>query len=76
MSFRGKSFCKHGNGSDRGPLRKVIRLVDVEFHGIKVERELLECGHLIACRKDFVGRTNAARRRCGKCKAGKPKDVE
>jgi hypothetical protein len=68
MSFRKMSFGKHGNGSDRGPLRKVVGLRDVLFHGVMVERELLECGHLVRVRKDLVGRTNAARRRCGQCK--------
>jgi hypothetical protein len=32
----------------------------VLFHGVKVERELLECGHLVSIRQDFVGRALAA----------------
>lgn len=74
MSFRNMSFAKHGNGSNRGPLRKVIGHRTIERGGITCDRELLECGHLIPCRHDFVGLTNAERRRCGKCKLGHPKD--
>lgn len=76
MSFKKMHFRKHGNGGDKGPLRKVVGLRDVEFDGFIVERELLECGHLIPCKRDFVGITNAQRRRCGKCKLGRPKDIE
>lgn len=76
MVFRKMSFKQHGNGSDRGPLRKVVETREIPFMGITVWRELLECGHLIPCRRDFVGPTNAERRRCGKCKLGREKDVE
>lgn len=76
MSFRKMSFRKHGNGSDKGPLRKIVGHRKIKYMGIDVERELLECGHLIPCRSDFVGPTNAQRRRCGKCKLGHPKDIE
>jgi hypothetical protein len=76
MSFSKMSFRKHSNGSDRGPLRKVIETRHIAWNGITIARELLECGHLIPCRKDFVGPTNAARRRCGKCKLGHDRDVE
>ena len=76
MSFRKMSFRKHGNGSDCGPLRKVIALRTIKFNGIDVDRELLECGHLVTAKSDFVGRTNAASRRCGKCKLNHPKDVD
>lgn len=74
MGFKDMSFRKHGNGSDRGPLRKIIDVREIEWYGITVTRELLECGHFIPCRKDFVGITNACRRRCDKCKSGAPKD--
>lgn len=75
MSFRKMQFKIHGNGHDRGPLRKIVDYRTILFHGVKVGREVLECGHMIPTRKDFVGETNAARRRCGKCKLGHPKDV-
>lgn len=77
MSFRKMSFRKHGNGSDRGPLRKVVCVRTLRYTGgVEVQREELECGHLIPIRKDLVGHTNAARRRCGKCKLNHPKDVD
>ncbi len=77
MGFRDMSFRKHGNGSDRGPHRKVIEVREFPLTGnITVFRELLECGHLVPIKNDFVGPTNAARRRCGKCKLGHPKDID
>lgn len=66
MGFAKMSFRSHGGGHNRGPLRKVVGIKEVLpdcFH------ELLECGHTKPVRTDFVGPTNAARRRCGKCKS-------
>lgn len=67
MGFNQMHFRKHGGGHDRGPLRKVVGLKEVRT---QVFHELLECGHTKPVRVDFVGPTNAARRRCCKCKAG------
>lgn len=78
MGFRNMSFRKHGGGHSNGPLRKVIerrRIPHPSAPDVIVTRELLECGHLVPVKSDFVGPTNAARRRCGKCKLGHPKDV-
>lgn len=38
-------------------------------------REVLECGHDQMPMSDLIGETNATRRRCRKCKMGKPVDV-
>jgi len=77
--FREKSFRKHWNGSKNVPLRKVIKLVLMQhpdYPKLTVERELLECGHLIPVRFDYVGRTNAERRRCRKCRIVAERDRE
>ena len=37
--------------------------------------EVLECGHCQMPVHDLIGETNAVRRRCAKCKAGKPPNV-
>jgi hypothetical protein len=70
--FRDKQFRGHGNGSDRGPLRKVVGHKPTA-HGSMWE--VLECGHWQPPRSDLVGETNAQRRRCGKCKRGLPPDA-
>lgn len=65
--LRDKTFRKHGNGSDRGPLRKVVGTVyPPEYPGVR--HELLECGHSQPPREDIIGETNAYRRRCWRCK--------
>lgn len=46
---------------------------DVRVTG-PLPREVLECGHVRPPVSDLVGRTNAARRRCPRCKEGKPAD--
>jgi hypothetical protein len=56
------------NGSDKGPLRKIV--------GMKDDLELLECGHTQWGRGDIFGHTAPERRRCRKCKQGKPPDVQ
>lgn len=53
-----------------GPLRKVVGHVHVEFCGVLVWRERLECGHLVPTRRDIYGPTNAEHRRCRKCQLG------
>jgi hypothetical protein len=58
------------------PLRRVVGQVHVEvFPGVKAFREELECGHLIGQAKDMIGERYPARRRCGKCNQGAPRDV-
>lgn len=55
------------NGSDRGPLRKVVDMVDdPQFRGVRLE--LLECGHTQLPKSDIIGHRPAVRRRCRKCK--------
>ena len=66
-----------GKGRQRtGPLRKIVNSgvgVNPEYpHSFY---ELLECGHLQLPVEDLIGRTNAERRRCRKCKRGAPPDV-
>ena len=50
-----------------GPLRKIVGHVQIQFLGVMVWREQLECGHLVVERQDIYGPTNASRRRCRKC---------
>lgn len=50
---------KGKSGANAYPLRKVI--IDGVFE------ETLECGHTIPKPRDFVGPTNAYRRRCRYC---------
>jgi len=71
MGFRGKPMGRPRgiSGANKYPLRKVV--ID------GVLEETLECGHTILKPRDFVGFTNAYRRRCKQCyleiqkKAGK-----
>lgn len=58
----------NGNNSEGRPLRKVI---DICFVG-GVRMEAYECGHICMPKSDIIGETNAARRRCFRCKMGKP----
>ena len=62
---RGGGPRPRSNGTQRGPLRKVVS-EGVNAHG--VETETLECGHVIRRKHDLMGPTNAYRRRCRKCK--------
>ena len=52
------------NGARSGPLRKIV---STEYRG-DTPFETLECGHTIMAKRDLMGFTNAARRRCRKCK--------
>lgn len=55
--------------ANRHPLRKIVDHVygdeDGEFMSLLFE--VLECGHRQTTKQDFVGETNAERRRCRKC---------
>jgi hypothetical protein len=52
-----------------GPLREIIGYVDVELApGVDVQHEKLECGHVFPIRTDMIGKTNAYRRRCWRCR--------
>jgi len=54
-------------GAKAYPLRKVVDIVpDPLFPSLTME--LLECGHKQRARSDFIGPTNANRRRCRQCK--------
>jgi len=54
--------------ANRDPLRKIV--------GRDGNFELLECGHKQLPVKDFMGETNAVRRRCWQCGAAKRKEAE
>lgn len=58
-----------------GPLRVVGRGKRKICEGVSADCEILDCGHWINVRSDFVGLTTAARRRCRKCKQGEPVNV-
>lgn len=59
------------------PLRKVLGLVTVWLSDVdSVEHELYECGHHAPRKQDIYGPTNAYRRRCHSCAAGKEPDGE
>lgn len=60
------------NGSQNGPLRKVIAIRTIDG----VEYDDLECGHRLIPAQDIIGRRCPARRRCRKCKMGKPTDFD
>lgn len=59
-------------GTHKGPLRLIVRVFPHPKYG--TPEELLECGHVQLLRSDFIGQTNAVRRRCRKCKQGLPPD--
>lgn len=61
---RGGGPRPRSNGARTGPLRKVV---SVEYRG-DAPLETLECGHVAIAKRDLMGYTNAARRRCRKCK--------
>jgi len=60
----GRGPQPRSNGAKTGPLRKVVF---VEYKG-GVPFETYECGHVAIAKRDLMGYTNAARRRCRKCK--------
>jgi hypothetical protein len=63
------------NGSDRGPLRKIVGYCSHLLVPGEYAMEVLECGHVNRPRHDAFGVTHAARRRCPKCRRGDPPDV-
>lgn len=58
----------NGNGSDGGPLRRVVGTCFVG--GVRME--CYECGHIALPKSDLIGVYHASRRRCRRCKAGRP----
>jgi hypothetical protein len=65
---RGGGPRPRSNGAGTGPLRKIA---SVEHRG-GVPFETYECGHVEVAKRDLMGFTNAARRRCRKCKKEQP----
>jgi hypothetical protein len=68
MRFQGKGPRPRSNGSDGGPLKKIVGTCWVG--GARMEA--LECGHLQMPKRDLMGETNAVRRRCCRCKLKRP----
>jgi hypothetical protein len=64
LRARGGGPRPRSNGAHTGPLRKIV---STEYKG-DAPFETLECGHTIMAKRDLMGFTNAARRRCWKCK--------
>lgn len=64
LRARGGGPRPRSNGAHTGPLRKVV---SVEYKG-DAPLETLECGHVAIAKRDLMGYTNAARRRCRACK--------
>jgi hypothetical protein len=61
------------NGSQSGPLRKIIATVRIDYAGGGcIHMEALECGHIQMPKSDMIGHTAPVRRRCKHCKAGRP----
>lgn len=56
---------------NRNPLRKIVRQA-----GGPAGKELLECGHEQHPRQDFIGITNAVRRRCWQCARAQQKGLD
>lgn len=61
-------------GAKAYPLRKIVghKMVEMTLaggkpSGVSIEHEELECGHTMRPRSDFVGETNANKRRCLQC---------
>lgn len=76
MSAFGNRHQRTGRkGQNRNPLRRVVERttrevwVGHESNARCFERpaERLECGHVVPVKTDFVGETNAVRRRCREC---------
>jgi hypothetical protein len=76
MGFRNIRRSHPRMGAKAFPLRKITgeKMVEIKTAqggstGVFIKHEVLECGHTMAPRTDFVGATNATRRRCAKCKS-------
>ena len=67
MAFKGMNRRK--GKVNMNPLRKIVKEEMRQLGDSSVEalHEVLECGHAVLPREDFVGRTNAYRRRCWQC---------
>ena len=75
MTGHGLNQNPQNNGSDGGPLRKVLGTVpDKKYRSVMLE--LLECGHTQLPKSDIIGHRPASRRRCRKCKLGRPADAQ
>lgn len=70
MGKSGALSRQHGRGKTRrgrtntDPLRLVV---GEEVNEGGHVREVLECGHRVGIREDWIGRTHAERRRCPYC---------
>jgi hypothetical protein len=69
-----RSHRKPEMGAKAYPLRKIIgtRMVEIKLaggkpSGVEILHEVLECGHTMRPRSDFVGETNTTKRRCLQC---------
>jgi hypothetical protein len=76
MAFRSKygHARKPRMGAKAYPLRKILgtrmvplKLADGRDSEYSILHEVLECGHTMRPREDFVGETNASKRRCTQC---------
>lgn len=67
MRSQGYGPRPRSNGSDGGPLRKIVGTCWVG--GARMEA--LECGHFQMPKCDLMGETNAVRRRCHWCKGNR-----
>lgn len=58
------------------PLRRVLREVNRRIPNTDYFHigELLECGHVVRIKTDWIGETTAERRRCRKCAQDLPPD--
>lgn len=70
----GGSRRAHASGRALGPLREVLgdvvgEVIHDKSTGLDIEilKELLACGHVVNRKQDFMGPTNACRRRCWQC---------
>lgn len=52
---------------NRNPLRKIVDREPFAPAEDLWGREILECGHRVSPREDFIGQTNVVRRRCPFC---------
>lgn len=66
MRRRGRGPRPRSNGAKTGPLRRVVDSWYVDNRLF----ERYECGHEAEAKRDLMGYTNAARRRCRTCLAG------
>ncbi len=53
-----------GNRKEGGPYRRVVSVA----YSAGGPMETYECGHIAMAKRDLIGFTNAARRRCWECR--------